>query len=140
VGSLRSFFREDNLIILNKSIRKSYPVKLTHQDHEGYKYLWDQGPFKFCLEIYLARDEETRDWTYTTVRVTAETRILPDPGDDCDYYTIRDFFKKSIPEAETTYAYALGSRNWGIETDGIFALLKVHPDFPDRWEDGLLPG
>jgi hypothetical protein len=140
MGSLRTLLREDNLILLNKPVKKSYPVELIYCDERGYVYDWTQGPFKFRLNIYLDRDEETRDWTHTAMRVIVETRIPPDPGDDCSYYTIRDFFKKEVPEATTIYEYAGKSKEWGIEREGIFALLKVHPDFPDRWEDGLLPG
>jgi hypothetical protein len=135
MGSLRTLQGGDSLVILDKHVRKSHPVHLIYRDEHGYMYSWTQGPFIFHLNVVLDRDEETLDWKGTTLRVSAETKIPPDPGDTCcSYYLVRDFFEKSLPEVALLYEYAGEVKKWGIEREGIFALLRIHPDFPYKWK------
>jgi hypothetical protein len=136
MGSLRtlnSAKRIDTIQLLGKRVAARDTIKMIYQDSGGYNYIWEQGEFTFTFKVYLDRDE-AGDYTFTAIELLAETRVDAEPGDDCDYYTYRNFYKTHLPDNKRTYEYKSEIRDtWEIHRDGVFAIRRFYPDFPHGW-------
>jgi hypothetical protein len=137
MGSLRSLFI--NHTQRERLTLQFFDVKITPDDHvkcdpdnENKRtgtYIWRQGELKFDLDI-LADEERL----YIKIGIHYNEEV---PRHGAVQHYIR--YAKELRDIGTKHSFDLEweergtPASWGIEKQGIFAVIRQHPDFPDGW-------